>query len=124
MHYRSWAAEKANTVLIHPGEVIYARFSQSGAKLKLVKASKEVDANAQVVLTFAAIDPANKEAFINLKVENRFALDLDYKAEMRSLKFNKHMLANVFPVVAGKISLVPFTPMIEEVALYGFELEL
>ena len=117
------AAERRNTVLIHPGEVIYARFSQLGVKLKLVKASKEKDDNAQVILTFDPVNPAKKNTMINLKVENRFTQDFHYKAQMRSLTKNKRMMAMVYPVVAGKISLVPLLPGVEELAAYDFELE-
>jgi hypothetical protein len=115
------ASEKPNTVLIHPGEVIYARFEQKGKKLKLVSAAKEKDEQAQVVLTLA---PVKKNTGTTLKVENKFAKELLYKAEMRSLTLKMHQPATVFPVVAGKMALEPLPPAIEEMALYGFELEL
>ena len=118
------ASEKSNTVLIHPGEVVYARFTQSGAKLKLVKASTAKDDGAQLVLTLDPVIKDKKDYVIKLKVENRFKNDVHYEAQMRSLALNKHMPATVFPVVAGKISLVPFLPVVDEVALWGFELEL
>ncbi len=117
------AAEKANTVLIHPGEVIYVRFSQSGGKIKLVKAAKTPDEAAQVVLTLDPADPAKKNFPLNLKLENKFTSDLIYKAQMRSLTENRKMMATVYPVVAGKMSLIPFPPKVEEVAVFAFELE-
>ncbi|MEI6105765.1 MAG: hypothetical protein WCR49_02025 [Opitutae bacterium] len=118
------AGEKANTVLIHPGEVIYARFTQSGIKLKLVKASKEKDEQAQMILTLDAKDPdKTKNPMINLKVENNFDKDLIYKAQARSLTLNLHTMATVYPVVAGKMALVPLPPKVEEVAVFAFELE-
>ncbi|MEY4924642.1 MAG: hypothetical protein RL598_1161, partial [Verrucomicrobiota bacterium] len=45
------AAEKANTVLIHPGETIYVRFTQLGGKIKLAQVSQTLDPEAQVILT-------------------------------------------------------------------------
>lgn len=117
------AAEKANTVLIHPGEVLYVRFSQTGPKIKLVKASKELDANAQVILTLIPADPAKKNSPVNLKVENKFAHDLIYKAQIRSLTENLKMMATVYPVVAGKMSVIILPPKVEEVAVFAFELE-
>lgn len=117
------AAEKPNTVLIHPGEVIYARFTQKGIKLTLVSATKEKDDNAQVVLTLDPVDPAKKIFVINLKLENRFTKDFTHKAQMRILTKNMKMLATVYPVVAGKISLVPVPANVEEVAVYDFKLE-
>ena len=115
------ASEKPNTVLIHPGEVIYARFEQKGKKLKLVSATKERDEQAQVVLT---LSPAIKDTLLTLKVENKFAKYLHYKAEIRSLTLKKRMLVTVFPVVAGKLALEQLPPAIEELALHAFELEL
>ncbi|MES1167686.1 MAG: hypothetical protein ABUL61_00815, partial [Oleiharenicola lentus] len=46
------AKEKPNTVLIHPGETVYARFEAKGKKIKLLSVSKEPDAGAQVIFTF------------------------------------------------------------------------
>lgn len=118
------AGEKANTVLVHPGEVIYARFTQTGIKLKLVKASKEKDEQAQLILTFDAKDPdKTKYAFINLKVENKFDKDLIYKAQARAPTLNLRTMATVYPVVAGKMALVNLPPKVEEVAMFAFELE-
>jgi hypothetical protein len=117
------AGEKANTVLIHPGETVYARFTRSGLKLKLVSASKEKDEQAQVILTLPKPDPQKKYLPIDLKVENKFDKDLNYKAQARSLTLELKMMANVYPVVAGKMSFVSLPPKVEEVAILAFELE-
>jgi hypothetical protein len=115
------AGEKANTVLIHPGETIYARFEQKGKKLKLLSAAKEADPSAQVIITFTK---GAKNALNPLKVENKFPHDLDYRAEARSLQLKKRRPVETFPVVGGKITLEDFTSVVEEVALYEFSLEL
>jgi hypothetical protein len=117
------AGEKANTVLLHPGEVMYARFTRSGLKLKLVSASKDKDEQAQVILTLPRPDPQKKFTPIEMKVENKFDMDLNYKAQARSLSLDAKMMANVYPVVAGKMSLVSLPPKVEEVAVFAFELE-
>jgi hypothetical protein len=114
------ASERANTVLIHPGETIYARFEQKGKKLKLLEATKEKDAKAQLILTATQNE---KTKFITLKLENSFAKDLLYKAEMRSVKFKRHTAATVYPVVGGKMGTVDFPPMVDEIALYEFQLD-
>ena len=116
------AGEKANTVLIHPGEVIYVRFTQHKLKLKVASATKEKDEQAQVILSLTAGDPQKNEPSL-LKVTNKFPLDLYYKAEMRSLTKNLDAVMPVLPVVRGKISLEKFAPVLEEAALYGFELK-
>jgi hypothetical protein len=117
------AGEKPNTVLIHPGEVMYARFTRTGLKLKLVSASKEMDAQAQVILTLPKADPSTKNTPLEMKVENKFDKDLNYKAQARSHTLDLKMMAIVYPVVAGKISMVSLPPKVEEVAMYAFELE-
>lgn len=116
------AGERANTVLIHPGEVIYVRFTQHKLKLKVASATKVKDDQAQVILSLTAGDPQKNEPSL-LKVTNKFSLDLYYKAEMRSLTKKLDAVMPVLPVVAEKISLEKFAPMLEEAALYGFELK-
>jgi hypothetical protein len=117
------ATEKSNTVLIHPGETIYARFTQLGGKIKLVQTSKTLEPEAQVILTLEPTDPTKKKLFLNLKVENKFSQDLIYKAQLRLLTENRKIMAPVYPVVAGKMSLVAFPPRVEEIAIFGYELE-
>ena len=114
------ASEKANTVLIHPGETVYARFETKGKKLKLVKYSKEKDEAAQVIFT---IETDAKKPLYNLKVENKLPLTLLYKAEARSIKRNLQFETPMTPVVAGKVSFEIFPTVLEELATYGFELE-
>jgi hypothetical protein len=113
------ASEKPNTVLIHPGEVIYARFAENGKKLKLLGTSKEDSTQAQLVLTMEKHD---KDALFTLKLQNRFAKDLTYKVEIRLLTQNRHMPVTVYPVVTGKMSFDQIWAGTDEVAVYGFEL--
>src|SRR5689334_16926416 len=114
------ASEKANTVLIHPGETVYARFETKGKKLKLVSYSKEKDEAAQVIFTMA---PDAKKPLYNLKVENKLPLTLLYNGEARSLKRNLKFDSPMTPVVAGKVSFEVFPKVLEELAAYGFQLE-
>jgi hypothetical protein len=116
------AGERANTVLLHPGEVIYVRFTQNKLKLKVTSATKEKDDQAQVILTLTTGDPKKIEPAL-LKVTNKFPLDLYYKAEIRSLTKKLDAVMPVLPVVREKISLEKLPPLIEEVALYGFVLK-
>ncbi len=116
------ASEKPNTVLIHPGEVIYARFAQKGIKLTLLSASKEKDDLAQVVLTIPPADPT-KKAMLPIKVENKFGQYLHYKAEMRVVSRKQRTPMKTSPVVPGKMALEQLPPMIEELAVYAFALE-
>jgi hypothetical protein len=117
------AGEAANTILIHPNEVIYVRYQQNGIKLKLVSSGQAKDEQAQIILTMAPTVPAGKVPSQTLKVENRFPLDFHYKAQMRSLTLKLRMMCQTYPVVAGKISLVEMIPGMEEVAIYGGVLE-
>ena len=115
------AAEKVNTVLIHPGETIYAKFIQKGKKLTLVSTSKEKDESAQVIFT---MPKTAANAASSLQVENKFAKDLVYKLEIRSLSLKRNAPVPVVPVVAGKLARELLPPFIEEVAAYAFKLEL
>jgi len=112
-------AEK-NTVLIHPGETIYARFEVKGKKIRLLQSGKEKDDAAQVVFTF---DKDAVKGLRNLKVENKFPNDLLYKAEMRSLSLKHERRITPTPVVGGKIAIDPYPTIVEELAFFDFKSE-
>ena len=114
------AKEKANTVLIHPGETVYARFETKGKKMKLVSTSKVLDESAQVVLSFRA--DATKPGNI-LTVENKFPRALFYSAEIRSLTRKLHFPLRTSPVVAGKLAFENVPKEVEELAAFEFKLE-
>ena len=114
------AGEKANTVLIHPGETVYARFQEKGSKLKLLGATKEKDGNAQLVISLSARD---KDGTATLKLESAFAHDLIYKASIRSNAFKRTMALPVYPIVGGKMGTVALPLMVDEVALFEFQFE-
>jgi hypothetical protein len=114
------AADKANSVLVHPGETVYARFEVKGKKIKLTGFSKEKDEAAQVIFS---IQPDAKKTGLVLKVENRFPQDLTYKMEMRSLTLKQHFVMPNSPVVAGKVSFENFPKLVEEVVAFDFRLE-
>ena len=114
------ASEKANTVLIHPGETVYATFTQKGKKLTLVSAAKEKDGNAQLVISVSARD---KDGTTILKLESAFRDDLIYKATIRSNVLKRRLALPVYPIVGGKIGTVNLPPMVDEVALFEFQFE-
>ncbi len=114
------AGEKAGTVVINPGEVVYARFEAKGKKIKLVSSSKVVDEGAQVIFTLLADE---KKGGYSLKVENKFSQDLYYRAEMRSLTKDRKFAMPMTPVVAGKLALENYTKEVEQVAAYEFQLK-
>lgn len=114
-------SEKPNTVLIHPGEVLYAQFEESGAALRLVSVQKEKNPQAQLVLTMKPFDQATR--LLLLTVESKFRKDMLYKAEMRLLSRNVREETSVVPVRAGLSSFESWPHPIEELALYGFALK-
>ena len=114
-------SEKANTVLIHPGETIYARFERKGRSLKLITASPVKDEAAQLIFQMSRWD--REKSTITLQVENKFDKDLDYEAEMRLLKPYLHQPTPVSPIVAGKFGMESWSTIIQELALAGFKLE-
>ena len=113
------AGEKPNTILLHPGEVIYARFAEHGKKLKLLGTTKEKDETAQLILQ---LENNPKDNGMTLTLHNRFGKDLLYAVEMRLLKSHLHQPATVYPVVSGKMSFDPIPYGTEELAVTDFEL--
>ena len=115
------AGEKANTVLLHPGEMLYAEFARKGIKLTLVKVSKEKNDQAQVVLSLTT--PKPDSGALSFEVDNKFPLDLDYHAQIRSLTEKVRTMVEVYPVVTGKLCILYLPAKTEEVALFGWVLE-
>jgi hypothetical protein len=109
-----------NTVLLHPGDIIYARFDVKGTKIKLAHAGPEKDDAAQVILS---LDKEAKGGSRTLKVENKFTSDMLYKIEIRSLSQNHQMRLPPTPVVAGKVAFDSYPAVVEEMALFDFKLE-
>lgn len=114
------AKEKPNTVIIHPGEVVYARFEANGKKIKLVSYSKAKDEAAQVIFSLL---PDEKKPVNNLKVENKFPRDLTYRVEMRSLVRKQRFPRETTPVVAGKLAFEIIPKEADELAVFEFKLE-
>jgi len=107
-----------NSVVIHPGETIYARFELKGKKVRLVQTGKEKDDAAQVVFIF---DKELTNGMRTLKVENKFPNDLIYKAEMRSLSLKHERRVTPTPVVGGKVAFDPYPPVVEQLAFFDFK---
>jgi hypothetical protein len=113
-------AASKTTVVLHPGDVLYARFENTGKKIRLAGVNKEADAQAQAVFSLLRSEDGTA---LTLKIENRFDRDLVYKAELRSLTIQRETQARVAPVVAGKLGFETFPSLVEEVVLYDFRLQ-
>jgi hypothetical protein len=116
----TFAFANKNTVLIHPGETVYARFEVKGKKIRLVSSGTQKDDAAQVIFTF---DKELTKGVRTLKVENKFPNDLVYKAEMRSLTLKHQRRVNPTPVVGGKVAFDPYPPPVEQLAFFDFKAE-
>ena len=116
----TFAFAEKSTVLIHPGETVYARFEVKGKKIRLTKSGKEKDEGAQVIFTF---DKELTKGMRTLKIENKFPNDLIYQAEMRSLSLKHERRVTTTPVVGGKVGFDPYPPMVEELAFFDFKAE-
>jgi hypothetical protein len=114
------AADKVSTLLLHPDEMLYARFEVSAKKIKLVSVSKEPDAQAQAIFTLTR---DAKTGVLNLKVDNKFPKDLSYRAEIRAKTKNLHTPYRPIPVVGGKVAFETLPPAVEEFAAFDFKLE-
>lgn len=116
----TFAFADKNTVLVHPGETVYARFEVKGKKVRLIQAGKEKDDAAQVIFTF---DKDVVKGMRRLTLENKFPNDLIYKAEMRSLTLKHQRRVTTTPVVGGKIGYDLYPPVVDEVACFDFKAE-
>ena len=111
--------EKSDTIVLHPGDIFYARFQRDGGSLTLAGVNKEADKAAQVILKMG---PLKEIHGTMLQVENKFDRNLYYKAEIHLLSKNKRLNTSVMPVIAGKLSFESWPNVIEELVLSGFEL--
>jgi hypothetical protein len=114
------AASKANTIVLRPGDVIYARFETNGKKIKLANAGKEKDEAAQVIFTLTR----EKDTLdIKLRVENKFPKDLVCETVMHSKRLDRDAPAETLSVVGGKLALESFGPLTDELFISGFKLQ-
>ncbi len=113
-----FAAAASKDVTLKPGDTVYLRFDTTGKKLRLVSSSAEPDAQAQVTFSLQR-DTAKKT--IVLRVENKLAKDLAYRAEMKSLRLNLKAPAPVTPVVAGKLAIENLPELLEVLTAFDFE---
>lgn len=114
------AADRLKDLIIRPGETVYARFETNGKKLKLVAASPEPDAGAQVIFSLQR-DTEKKN--LKLRVENNLPKDLFYKVVISSKTLGLRTPAEVTPVVAGKLAYETFPAAVEELSAFDFKFE-
>ena len=110
-------AEKLKQLVIKPGETVYARFDAQPKKLTLIAVSTEPDPAAQVVLTLARDDAKPQ---LKLRIENKLAKDLQYRAEIRSATLKLKTPFKTIPVVAGKLAYETMPPQVEEFVAFDF----
>lgn len=110
-------AAKLKDITLRPGDTVYVRFDTTGKKLRLVEAGTQPDPQAQV--TFALERDTAKKTVV-LRVENKLAKDLAYRAEMRSTRLNLKSQAPVTPVVAGKLGIEKFPELVDELTAFDF----
>jgi type II secretory pathway component GspD/PulD (secretin) len=111
------SAAKLKDITLRPGETVYVRFDTSGKRLRLAEAGTQPNPQAQVVFSLER-DTAKK--VVVLRVENKLAKDLAYRAEMRSTRLNLKSQAPVTPVVAGKLGIEKFPELVDELTAFDF----
>jgi hypothetical protein len=115
------AKETADVVVLHPGDTLYATFTESPQGLQLVSTSSAADDHAQLILSMEPFD--SKTGMLMLKVQSRIKKTMMYKAEMRWPSKQRRRETSVVPVMAGLASFETWPHPIEELALYSFELK-
>ncbi|HVT74335.1 MAG TPA: hypothetical protein VHD61_14460 [Lacunisphaera sp.] len=114
------ALAASDKITLHNGETWYARFQQKGKKLKFLDATKEKDANAQLVISLSA---KGKDGTATLKLESSLGDDLVYRATIWSNVIKRHAPLTVYPIVAGKMGTVQLPPLVDELVLFDFRFE-
>lgn len=110
-------AEKLKQLVIKPGETVYARFDAQPKKLTLVSVSTEPDAGAQVIFSLTRDETKPQ---LKLRIENKLAKDLQYRAEIRSATLKLRTPFQTIPVVAGKLAYETTPPEVEEFVAFDF----
>lgn len=110
-------AARLKEFTLRPGDTVYVRFDTSGKKLRLAGVAAEPDAQAQAI--FSLSRDTEKKAVV-LRVENKLAKDLSYRAEMRSTRYHLKSQAPVTPVVAGKLAIEKFPELVDEITAFDF----
>jgi hypothetical protein len=111
------SAAKLKDITLRPGDTVYVRFDTSGKRLRLVEAGNQPNPQAQVIFS---LERDTEKKSVVLRVENKLAKDLSYRAEMRSKRFNLKSQAPVTPVVAGKLGIEKFPELVDELTAFDF----
>jgi hypothetical protein len=102
-----------NTIQIYPGEKIFVEMELDGTKIKSMKTVKEnLNPTKTVTITFTQQTDGKQHKGMMLKIENPFNYELDYKAAMYLLKYNKWAPTDVSPVRAKIASYETWTDII------------
>jgi hypothetical protein len=96
---------KGNTVQIYPGEMIFLEAEEDNGVIKSVKAVKEnIYPEKTIEITFGQQSEEKIHKAMMLSVKNPFKQQLEYKAYIFLMKYNKWVLTTTKAVKPGLVS--------------------
>jgi hypothetical protein len=111
-----------NTIQLYPGEKIYVEVELVKKEIKSMKTVKEnLNPDKTITITFSQQTDGKKHKGMMLEVENPFNKELEYKANMFLMKYNKWVSTSVLPVQPKLTSFETWTDIIVTIALTGWE---
>jgi hypothetical protein len=116
-----------NYVQLYPGETLFLEAEFYENKIVKLSVVKEIlNENNTMVIEFSQIKKEENEQihnFMMLKIKNPFNKDMEYKADIYLLKYNRWINTSIIPVRAGLLSYESWPDIIITIVLYDFILK-
>ncbi len=114
-------------IQFYPGEEIYIEAEVEDDKIIKLSVVKEItDADKTIVVEFNQITDNNDDRihnFMMLKINNPFHKDMEYKADIYLVEYNRWTNTSIIPVRAGLLSYESWPDVIGTIVLHDFVLK-
>jgi hypothetical protein len=116
-----------NYIQFYPGETIFIEADVLDDKIIKLSVVKEIlDETKTIIVEFTQITKKDNERIHDimlLKIKNPFNRDMEYKANIWLLKYDKWTGTSTIPVRAGLLSYESWPDIIGSIVLYDFALK-
>lgn len=111
-----------NTIQLYPGETIFVEVELTKNEIKSMKTIKEnLHPEKTLIISFSQQTEGKVHKGMLLKIENPFKKQLEYKATIFLMKYNKWAPTNVLPIQQKLSSFETWPDIIVTIALTGWK---
>jgi len=116
-----------NYVQFYPGETLFIEAEVLDNKIIRLAVVKEItDANKTIIVKFRQVTKEENERIHNLmmlEIKNPFNRDMEYKADIYLIQYDRWINTSVIPIRAGLLSFESWPDIIGTIVLHDFILK-